>query len=56
MTYLNLSTLKSFLGISATTYDAALTLILDGVEQSVETWLGRGPLSYSSQTEGGPDA
>ncbi len=45
VTYLTLANLKAFIGMSAsdTTYDTQLTLVLNGVEQSITTYLGYNP-------------
>jgi hypothetical protein len=48
--YLTLANLKAFIGMSAsdTTYDTQLTLVLNGVEQSITTYLGYNPASASA--------
>lgn len=49
--YLSVETLKTFLGVTGTASNAVLQLVLDGVTQSIETYIGRGPLGYFSATE-----
>lgn len=50
MLYLNLGTAKGFLNISVTTYDAQLTLLMEGIEQAIDTYCGR-PMGRATVTE-----